>query len=356
MVSIGENLLIVNDAAALVWRLRHYMAEHSEVALITDENLNRQVLTHLPSIAGLFPLDGVFVVKPGEVSKSITQTEQLCLSLMKRGFDRHSLIVNLGGGVVTDLGGFVASVLKRGVAHLNIPTTLMAMVDASVGGKTAVNLGHAKNQVGTFHEPVEVVIWPGFLKWLPERELRSGFAECVKHGLLHGGNHIKMISKGLPDDQNRLASLIEWSVRFKAGVVCADPFEKDSRKMLNLGHTAGHAFEALSMSCTTPWLHGEAIAAGLLVALQLSVRLAHLDSSFASYWEKFLLTNFNFPPFEGIDADQVVRMVSFDKKNVGRSARFVLLKGPGVPVLDQAVPDDELFNAVRNVMRLIHGL
>lgn len=354
MITFDNNVLIVNDLAALSSRLRRLQASYSHGALLTDANIAKEVLPNLSALNRMFSAENTYVIEPGEKSKSLTGTEALCAWWMEKQFDRKLLVVNLGGGVVTDLGGFSASVFKRGVDFINIPTSLMAMVDASLGGKTGVNLGRSKNQVGTFTSPVEVVIWPGFLRSLPEAEWRSGFAECIKHALLQGGNHLKTIAKGIPADTALLTSLIESSVRFKSEVVLADRFETGLRRILNFGHTAGHGFESASgQQVGKQWLHGEAVAAGMLVALRLSVELVGLDAAFASRWEKFILNSVMIPSPDGFTPDEVSHYIAFDKKNRAGLPRFVLLKAAGEPVTDLEVPHDLLLHTISTVMSLI---
>jgi len=354
MIRVCENVLIVNDMAAMISRLRRRLGSRGRVGFLTDMNIADKVLSQVHLIQRVAPEVRPVVIEPGETSKSVGKAEQLCRIWLEDGLDRESLVVNIGGGVVTDLGSFAASVFKRGISFINIPTSLLAMVDASVGGKTGVNIGEIKNQIGTFSFPDEVIIWPGFLKWLPERELKAGFAECVKHALLQGGSHLKLIARGLPSDRALLTSLIEASVMFKCSVVEADAKETGPRKILNFGHTAGHAFESASHSAGfDPWLHGEAVAAGMLVALRLSVEVAGLSPETASRWEGFILEHIKIPRPEGFSAEEVIDRIRYDKKSISQSPRFVLLKAPGEPLFDQEILPEKLFTAVESVISSI---
>ncbi len=354
MIRLSDNVLMVNDMAGLVSRLRRRISGFDSVCVLTDRNVAETVIEQTGLLQKISSSAYLSVVKPGEESKSLAVVGQLSQEWLENRLNRNSLIINIGGGVVSDLGGFAASVFKRGIRFINVPTSLLAMVDASVGGKTGVNLGVAKNQIGTFTRADEVIIWTGFLKWLPKRELISGFAECLKHSFLQGGEALRLTGHGLPADPGLWPSLVEASVKFKDSVVSADLYENGQRKILNFGHTVGHAFESASLlTGSTPWLHGEAIAAGMLVALRLSVRVAGLNSDFASKWEKFILHEFKIPEAGRIHPDAVIQFLNFDKKNAGNSSRFVLLKEPGKPVFDQEIDIETVKEEVEMVLSLL---
>lgn len=354
MVRLSDNVLMVNDMAGLVSRLRRRIAGFDSVGVLTDRNVAETVIEQTGLLHKISSNAYLSVIKPGEESKSLDVVGRLSQEWLEGGLDRNSLIINIGGGVVSDLGGFAASVFKRGIRFINIPTTLLAMVDASVGGKTGVNLRGAKNQIGTFTSAEEVIVWTGFLKWLPKRELNSGFAECLKHAFLQGGEPLRLIGHGLPADHAQWPALVEVSVKFKDSVVKADLYENGPRKILNFGHTVGHAFESASLlQGSTPWLHGEAVAAGMLVALRLSVRIAGLNSDFVSKWEKFILHTFQIPEANGINPASVMQFLSFDKKNIRNTLRFVLLKEPGVPVIDQEIDPESVREEVEMVLSLL---
>ncbi|PKP20259.1 MAG: 3-dehydroquinate synthase [Bacteroidetes bacterium HGW-Bacteroidetes-22] len=354
MIRLSDNVLMVNDMAGLVSRLRRRIPGFASVGVLTDRNVEATVIEQTGLLQKISSSAHMSVVKPGEASKSLTVVEQLSQEWLEAGMDRNSLIINIGGGVVSDLGGFAASIFKRGIRFINIPTTLLSMIDASVGGKTGVNLGGAKNQIGTFSRADEVIIWTGFLKWLPSRELKSGFAECLKHAFLQGGEALRLVNHGLPADPATSASLVEASVKFKDSVVNADLYEIGQRKILNFGHTVGHAFESASLLANAePWLHGEAVAAGMLVALRLSVRVAGLSPDFAAKWEEFILNNFSIPKTCGMTSMSLMQFLRYDKKNVGNSLRFVLLKEPGMPLFDQEIAAESVREEVELVLSLL---
>lgn len=212
--------------------------------------------------------DAVKIVFPaGEDNKNIQALITLSEFLTRSLATKNSILVNLGGGVVSDLGGFAASVYKRGIRYINVPTTLLAMVDAAIGGKTGINLGSVKNQIGSFHFPEAVLIWPGFLRTLPEREWCSGKGELFKYSLLGAGFSLEEISEN--NDPEGISHLIQLSAAFKHRIVTRDPKDNGIRMILNFGHTIGHALESEALSRNIPLTHGEAVAAGILAELFL---------------------------------------------------------------------------------------
>jgi len=208
-----------------------------------------------------------FIVPAGEEHKNIFTITKVLEFFSQSMKTRDSLLVNVGGGVVSDLGGFAASVYKRGIRYINVPTTLLSMVDAAIGGKTGVNLGHIKNQIGTFHFPLAVLIWPGFLKTLPEREWGSGKGELLKYSLLGAGFSPEEIAAG--NDPDAFGQLIRKSVAFKTKIVAMDPEDSGIRMILNFGHTIGHALESEALRINIPITHGEAVAAGIIAEMHL---------------------------------------------------------------------------------------
>ncbi|HEX2568378.1 MAG TPA: 3-dehydroquinate synthase [Polyangia bacterium] len=286
-------------------------------------------------------------VPPGEAAKSLGEVERVAQALVAGGLDRRSLVVALGGGVVGDLAGFVASILYRGIAFAQVPTTLLAQVDASVGGKTGVNLGAGKNLVGSFHQPLLVYADMGTLGTLEARDLQAGLAEVVKHGLLAGGALLDRLEaeaeaarRGEP---GLIAELVAASCALKARVVANDEREQDERggrALLNLGHTVGHALETASLEGPAPWRHGEAVALGLVAAMRVSRALGAADHEPRVVR---LLARLGLP----VDLDrylsrEVLAHVGVDKKRAGAAVRFVVLDAPGSARL-VALPLDRLF-------------
>ncbi len=286
----------------------------------------------------------VLQMKAGEENKQLQTCEKLWQQLSELGADRNSALLNLGGGVVTDLGGFVACTFKRGIDFYNIPTSLLAMVDASVGGKTGIDFGPLKNQIGIIEEPQEVIIDSQWLQTLPEVEIRSGFAEMLKHGLIANPDYWKELIELNTLDVNSLAPLIESSIAVKKEVVETDPKERGLRKILNYGHTLGHAIESyfLIHPHKKRLLHGEAIAVGMVLEAFLSMHCCGLNpmdaAAIKSGFKRF------YPPvsFSNEEINEIVDLLRHDKKNKAGRVHFVLLKSIGDPQMDVEVPQ-ELF-------------
>ena len=276
----------------------------------------------------------VLVVPAGENHKTLQQAEKIWLQLLEQGADRKAVLINLGGGMVTDLGGFVAAGYKRGIACIHVPSSLLAMVDAAHGGKTGVNLGGVKNAIGHFYLPEAIFIHSPLLQTLPLRELQSGKAEMFKHGLLgDAGLWQQMVH--LPKQATPDRSLLEQAVALKTRIVAADPTEKGERKLLNMGHTFGHAFESYFMYSSTPWLHGEAIFAGMLLEVRLAHRLGLLADAQAAEVENVLKAwqpAGKLPPLA-----LILPWLLNDKKNHSSQVQFVLPTGIGSALYDQAI-------------------
>ena len=261
---------------ALVQQLNKH--EYSSLFVLVDENTEQHCLTRFLAHTELNPTS-VLVMQAGEENKHLSTCEKLWNELSSLGADRNSALINLGGGVVTDLGGFVACTFKRGIDFYNIPTTLLSMVDASVGGKTGIDLGALKNQIGIIQEPQQVVIDSQWLSTLPLEEVRSGFAEMLKHGLIADANYWGELKDLVDLTPEVLSPYIKPSVAVKSEVVQEDPYEKGLRKILNFGHTLGHAIESYFL--VTPskqrLLHGEAIAIGIVLEAYLSIECCGLS-------------------------------------------------------------------------------
>ena len=284
----------------------------------------------------------VLVMQAGEENKHLSTCEKLWNQLSSLGADRNSALINLGGGVVTDLGGFVACTFKRGIDFYNIPTTLLSMVDASVGGKTGIDLGALKNQIGIIQEPQQVVIDNQWLSTLPLEEIRSGFAEMLKHGLIADANYWRKL-KGLMDLTPKVLSpFIKPSVAVKSEVVKEDHYEKGLRKILNFGHTLGHAIESYFL--VTPskqrLLHGEAIAIGMVLEAYLSIECCGLSSKEANEIKIVFQQFYPQVDIKKEDVDAILTLLRHDKKNKAGRINFVLLTKIGIPAIDVQVPQD----------------
>ena len=286
-------------------------------------------------------------IQSGDAHKDLTTLTQVWTTLSEQHATRHSCLLNVGGGMVTDLGGFAASTFKRGIAFVNLPTTLLAMIDASVGGKTGINFMGLKNEIGAFCEPRAVLIDSTFLKTLDARNLRSGYAEMLKHALIAQPDRLHAL---LAFDLERpnlhaLQALIAESIAVKARIVAQDPHEQQLRKVLNFGHTIGHAFESFAMR-RTPILHGYAVAYGMICELYLS----HVKCGFPlrelQVAVQFIREHYGRLLITCDDYDELLQWMQHDKKNTQNHIRFTLLRAAGDYLLDQTATNEEIKSAL----------
>ncbi|MBC2840624.1 3-dehydroquinate synthase [Robiginitalea sp. SC105] len=330
----------VHFEEAALGALKTHLEEtpYSRIFLLTDSNTSRLCR---PVLCENFPEAGQWVhlgIPAGEAHKNIESCTAVWQGLSENGADRQSLLVNLGGGVVTDLGGFVASTYQRGIRFINIPTTLLSMVDASVGGKTGVDLGPLKNQIGVINQPEMVLISPTYLETLDARELRSGFAEMLKHGLIRDAGYWEELA-ALESPVESIPH-IRHSVALKNEVVLADPTEKNLRKILNFGHTLGHAIEShfLGRPDLEPLLHGEAIAIGMIMEAYISTRISGLGMDECNRIREGLLKFFPKTRIPKQQQPEIFRLLIHDKKNTHGRVLFSLLERIGKAVYNQEVP------------------
>lgn len=312
-------------------------SDYSKVFVLVDENTKKHCLPLFRKKLGQ-EVNAVFEIKSGEEHKNINTCSRVWKFLSNNGGDRKSLLINLGGGVLTDLGGFVASTFKRGINFINIPTTLLSMVDASIGGKTGVDLGVLKNQIGVINQPQMVLVFPEFLKTLEKRQITSGYAEMLKHGLIKDENYWKAL---ISMDSYTDAACIQKSIAIKNDVVMQDPTEQGLRKILNFGHTLGHAIESycLENSDKPTLLHGEAIAIGMILEGYLSHELKGLSKLSLQEIKTSFLAHFKPVKFSPEDIDTIVELLKYDKKNSHGDVNFVLLQTIGKAVADVKVPE-----------------
>jgi 3-dehydroquinate synthase len=339
---------LISRAGSCIQRI--LPTQNARIAVISDETVARlhgQALTHSLEEAGL--LHTLHTVPAGEPSKSWACTETLCREMIRSGHDRHSLVVALGGGVVGDLAGFVAAIFQRGIPIVQVPTTIVAQVDSSVGGKTGINLPEGKNLVGAFHQPRLVLADPTTLRTLPNREFREGFAEIIKHAAIRDPEMLDALEAIDPDDRNVPSSLIARNVSIKARIVEIDEHETlGIRALLNFGHTIGHAIEA-----AVPYgslLHGEAISLGMRAALSISERHAQLDPAVT---ERILaaLERFHLPLTlpESIETQSILRALRTDKKFAAGHIRFVVLEAAGRARLVSGLDESDLAEAIEHL-------
>ncbi|MCK0157857.1 3-dehydroquinate synthase [Cellulophaga sp. F20128] len=317
-------------------------SNYSKVFILVDENTHQNCLpSFMAQISGDYDFE-IIEIEEGEINKNIETCTQVWYALSELDADRKSLIINLGGGVVTDLGGFVASTYKRGIAFINVPTTLLSMVDASVGGKTGVDLGSIKNQVGVINQPEMVLIISSFLQTLESRQMQSGFAEMLKHGLIRDKKYWNELN--LVSDLTNLDAFIYDSVLLKNEVVIQDPTEQNLRKILNFGHTLGHAIESYFLESKThnTLLHGEAIAVGMVLEGFLSNKLTGLADTQLENIKTTFINRYGKVSFNDEDITNILSLLKFDKKNSHGNINFVLLKTIGECQIDVIVSEDLL--------------
>jgi len=305
--------------------------DYSQIAILVDENTKRDCFSKLPKLDNLIIIE----IKSGEENKNINTCNFIWEQLTKYNFDRNSLLINLGGGVIGDMGGFCASTYKRGIDFIQIPTTLLAMVDASIGGKLGINFNVLKNQIGIFSYPKTVLINPLFLETLPDNQLKSGFAEVVKHALISDKNLWNRLRNTSFEEQN-WEEIIETSIQIKNKIVLSDPLEKGERKQLNFGHTFGHAIESYYLEKGTSILHGEAVFMGILLEIEIS----SLSDLVKSEIKKYILSSFSLPHCP--NKSDLIKYLKNDKKNSDGKISFSLLNKIGNCTIDNLFSEDEL--------------
>ncbi|MDD7317500.1 MAG: 3-dehydroquinate synthase [Prevotella sp.] len=330
------------DLAAAIAECRH-----DRIFLLTDENTSRHCLPlieHIPSLKGAERI----VIGHGEEHKSAATLTEIWQYLSRKGATRHSLLINLGGGMITDIGGFAAATFKRGIDFINIPTTLLAMIDAAVGGKTGINLDGLKNEVGAFCDARFVIIDTVFLQTLDNGNLLSGYAEMIKHGLIGTrAQWAELIGCELaPPDLNMLRKMVRESVEVKRSIVEKDPQEQGLRKALNLGHTVGHAFESFAMAAGKPILHGYAVAYGLICELYLSAIKTGLPTEILRPTVSFIRENYGTMPITCNDYPALLSLMHHDKKNTSGTINFTLLANIGEIRINQTAGEDEIREAL----------
>jgi 3-dehydroquinate synthase len=326
---------------------------YSKVFILVDTNTSAHCLS--PFLYELATEVGIEIIEieAGEKNKNIETCTGVWDALTELGADRKTLLINLGGGVVTDLGGFVAATFKRGIDFIHVPTTLLAMVDAAIGGKTGVDLGVLKNQIGIIVNPKAILIDDTFLQTLPKNQMRSGLAEMLKHGLvLDAGYWKQLISLSNLNPENLLA-LIAHSVALKSEIVAVDPFEKNIRKALNFGHTIGHAIESyfLALEDSEPVLHGEAVAAGMIIESYLSYRSHLIDLHTYDHIKKTIDQYFDSLPLNDENIAAIIPYLVHDKKNVKQQIKFILLQEIGKYCLDQTCDNNLILEAFNNYQK-----
>jgi len=330
---LSENIHIGKDSLTELGEFLKNRA-FDKIVVLTDEN----TYTHCyPHVEPVLPPHHLIKVKSGEIHKNLQTCEQIWEVLTEQQLSRWSVLVNLGGGVIGDMGGFCAGVFKRGIYFVQVPTTLLSQVDASVGGKTGVDFRGFKNHLGVFQEPLKVFIYPDFLQTLPLAELKSGYAEIIKHWLIRKKEsfetqkHIGLLTEDW-------TGLITESVGIKAEVVAADPLERGLRKILNFGHTVGHALETYRLEKPgQALLHGEAIAVGMICESYLSQQRGLLTPDEVTQIELFITSIYEKVEIAAASVPAIAALALQDKKNTGSVIKCTLLQGIGNAVYDQVI-------------------
>ena len=330
-----------SDIVGLNAKLSELIKPYSSVFVLCDDNTEKHCLPH---VRDSFSHYHIITIRSGEASKNLKTCEHIWDELTSKLADRKSLLINLGGGVISDMGGFAASCYKRGVDFVNIPTTLLAMADASVGGKTGVDFNGFKNQIGVFSEAKEVLICGEFLKTLDHRQLRSGLAEVVKHYLISDRAAFMSFT------QTRMVApsiaVIQKAVEIKSSIVAQDPFEKNIRKKLNFGHTIGHALESYGLTTHEPLLHGEAVAYGMAIETYLAAFASLIDEEKAGFICHTLETAFALRHLSIEATDAILSIVLQDKKNEAGVIKMALIDDIGSCKIDVEVSADNIKAAI----------
>lgn len=315
--------------------------------ILVDEHTHDHCLEYLITSYSVLEDAEVMLLPVGEENKVMEVCFQVWEAFSEYKIVRSDVVINLGGGVVTDMGGFIASIYKRGLDFIHIPTSLLGMVDAAIGGKTGIDLGSYKNQLGVFRDPVAVYIDPSFLHTLPEIELVSGYAEMIKHTLIADKEHWKLLHQLDPIrllQTNHYTEMIERSVEIKVGIVNHDPIEKGRRKILNFGHTIGHAIEGVCLQ-SDPIAHGHAVALGMIAESYLSFKHQLISQRELLEITNYLIQIYPFVPLSDDEVKEAIRLMHNDKKNSANAIQCVLLKGIGEGVYDQVITEKEAAEA-----------
>ncbi len=316
---------------------------HDRLFVLTDTTTRQLCLPHISSMPCMKNAAEICIGATDE-HKTLESLAQVWTALQQGGATRHSLMINLGGGMVTDLGGFAASTFKRGISYINIPTTLLSMVDASVGGKTGINFGGLKNEIGVFNCASTVIICADFLKTMDTQNLRSGYAEMLKHGIISNvQNWAELLRFDLENiDYAHLQEMIATSIAIKERIVSEDPTERGIRRALNLGHTAGHALESLALQQGQPVPHGYAVAWGLVCELYLSAQKTGFPKDKLYQTLQFIRETYGVYQFDCKQYEQLYEYMTHDKKNQSGIINFTLMAGIGDIRIDQTATKEEI--------------
>lgn len=336
-----------SDPITIVQQILTEALTYDKLFVLVDEHTNELCLPLLKEIQAVVKASTI-TIPANDNNKGLDTLTHIWQHLTQSDATRHSLLLNLGGGMVTDIGGFAAATFKRGIQYINIPTTLLGAVDASVGGKTGINFGGFKNEIGAFYHAKHVVISSHFFKTLSQKDLLSGFAEMFKHALIHSKQEWEDLLHFNAEqvDYEWLNEAVFRSVSIKENVVEQDPFEKDIRKALNFGHTIGHALESLAIDKGQPVLHGYAVAWGIIAELYLSHRLCGFSKELLNKSVQFIHRNYGGFEFSHSNYEQLLQIMLHDKKNRDGNINFTLLSDIGKVHIDQNTDQLMIFEAL----------
>lgn len=315
--------------------------DFSKVIVIADEKIPGKFLSQFEKI----------IISSGEQNKNLETVKKIWQEMLRLGVDRKSLVINLGGGVIGDMGGFAASCFMRGIKFLQVPTTLLSAVDASVGGKVGIDFAGVKNLIGSFNQPIGVIVDIDTFASLPERAFISGFGEIIKHGIIKDSEYFNFVTSKKPADfsKDELIEIIKKSCQIKAEIISSDEKESDSRKLLNFGHTIGHALESNSLATNNPLLHGEAVSIGMVAEAKISENLGLIDAKTVSIIETVLLKAGLPVKHKMNQLEPITNLVSKDKKSEGGKVNWTLISGIGNALIDQQVEENLVRSAIKYI-------
>lgn len=348
----NASIIVTNDLGKELGKIISRYPK-DKVFLVTEQNCDKLCVPLIRQAPGFNNFKKV-VIPSGEENKKLSSVEKIWLFLSQNGADRKSLVVNLGGGMLTDLGSFASSTMKRGMDFVNIPTTLLAQVDASVGGKTGFNFNGLKNEIGVINQPNTVLIDTLFLQTIDSLNFKSGYAEMIKHGLINSPEHLEEVRNFDIEniDYESLRGIIARSVAIKDAFVFRDPNERNIRKALNFGHTIGHAFESYALESGHPILHGYAVAYGMMAELYLSHRVCNLPATILNELSAWLISVYGKITIEEKQFGTLFQLMTHDKKNEGTRINFTLIPSPGEVAINQNCDKNLIFEALEYFKRL----
>lgn len=326
--------------------------KNKQLFIILDENTLKYCYPQIASIINECGPIELIEIESGEQNKNIEICKGIWEALTQLKADRHALIINLGGGVICDMGAFVASTYKRGIDYINIATTLLAQADASVGGKTGIDFNGIKNQIGLFSFPKAVFVDPGFLKTLDKKQLLSGFAEIIKHALIADINLWNKIKDQEPDKHFYNEDILCHAIDIKNKIVNDDPYENNKRKMLNFGHTIGHALETFGFENPEKFLlHGEAVALGMMAETFISFKKNKIDENLHNQICRYIKKYYKSFDYDKTDFQRIIELMKNDKKNKDNKINFTLLSGKGNATIDNYIEIPLIYDALNFLMK-----